>query len=228
MHRLWEKDRRGPVAPGLDTLSRLRITRHKTASRPRPARAPLPMRIRISIGRLRCGLALTRCEHDRRIIVNPSRTCPRDQTKRTPAYGARAQRTCSTPPRRPTQHDSSSKALLSRSTETRLAPSNSSRHSTRRFPGDALILRFGRIWGPETLHQTPPQPPTVHRESRSGSLETHHPRTARNIRRYLGSRGPRSRSSRAQLDRPAARSAPQTRARTRLLTDATGRPTRDP
>jgi uncharacterized protein YbjT (DUF2867 family) len=36
--------------------------------------------------------------------------------------------------------------------------------STRRFPGDALILRFGRLWGPETLHQTPPQPPTVHVE----------------------------------------------------------------
>jgi uncharacterized protein YbjT (DUF2867 family) len=25
--------------------------------------------------------------------------------------------------------------------------------STRKFPGDALILRFGRIWGPETLHR---------------------------------------------------------------------------
>jgi hypothetical protein len=37
-------------------------------------------------------------------------------------------------------------------------------HSTRLFPGDALILRFGRIWGPETLHQTPPGPPTVHIE----------------------------------------------------------------
>jgi hypothetical protein len=36
--------------------------------------------------------------------------------------------------------------------------------STRKFPGDALILRFGRIWGPETLHKTPSQPPTVHIE----------------------------------------------------------------
>jgi uncharacterized protein YbjT (DUF2867 family) len=37
-------------------------------------------------------------------------------------------------------------------------------HATRRFPGEALILRFGRLWGPETLHQTPPQPPAVHIE----------------------------------------------------------------
>jgi nucleoside-diphosphate-sugar epimerase len=34
--------------------------------------------------------------------------------------------------------------------------------STRRFPGDALILRFGRFWGPETWHQTPAEPPTIH------------------------------------------------------------------
>lgn len=30
------------------------------------------------------------------------------------------------------------------------------------FAGEALILRFGRLWGPGTFHQTPPQPPAVH------------------------------------------------------------------
>ena len=35
-------------------------------------------------------------------------------------------------------------------------------HSTHLFPGEVLILRFGRFWGPETLHETPPQPPTLH------------------------------------------------------------------
>jgi nucleoside-diphosphate-sugar epimerase len=45
-------------------------------------------------------------------------------------------------------------------------------HSTRRFPGDALILRFGRIWGPETLHQIPPQPPTVHIEKAGAEAST--------------------------------------------------------
>jgi nucleoside-diphosphate-sugar epimerase len=34
-------------------------------------------------------------------------------------------------------------------------------HATRRFPGEALILRFGRFWGPETLHESPTEPPTV-------------------------------------------------------------------
>jgi nucleoside-diphosphate-sugar epimerase len=51
-------------------------------------------------------------------------------------------------------------------------------HSTRRFPGDALILRFGRIWGPETLYQTPPQPLTVHIEkagAEASRLMTHAP-----------------------------------------------------
>jgi nucleoside-diphosphate-sugar epimerase len=50
--------------------------------------------------------------------------------------------------------------------------------STRRFPGEALILRFGRIWGPETLHQTPPQPPTVQIEkagAEASTLITHAP-----------------------------------------------------
>lgn len=36
--------------------------------------------------------------------------------------------------------------------------------STRAFPGDALILRFGRLWGPGTFHDTPPRPPAVHIE----------------------------------------------------------------
>ncbi|HYT50608.1 MAG TPA: NAD-dependent epimerase/dehydratase family protein [Gaiellaceae bacterium] len=51
-------------------------------------------------------------------------------------------------------------------------------HSTHRFPGEALILRFGRIWGPETLHQTPPQPPAVHIEkagAEASTLITHAP-----------------------------------------------------
>jgi nucleoside-diphosphate-sugar epimerase len=34
--------------------------------------------------------------------------------------------------------------------------------STREFPGEAQILRFGRLWGPTTAYETPPQPPTVH------------------------------------------------------------------
>jgi nucleoside-diphosphate-sugar epimerase len=34
--------------------------------------------------------------------------------------------------------------------------------STCRFPGEALILRFGRLWGPDTWHQTPAEPPTIH------------------------------------------------------------------
>jgi uncharacterized protein YbjT (DUF2867 family) len=50
--------------------------------------------------------------------------------------------------------------------------------STRRFPGQAVILRFGRFWGPETLHQTPPQPPAVHIEkagAEASTLITHAP-----------------------------------------------------
>jgi nucleoside-diphosphate-sugar epimerase len=35
-------------------------------------------------------------------------------------------------------------------------------HSTRAFAGDALILRFGRLWGPGTFHESPPRPPAVH------------------------------------------------------------------
>jgi NAD dependent epimerase/dehydratase family len=34
--------------------------------------------------------------------------------------------------------------------------------SARAFSGEALILRFGRLWGPDTGYQAPPQPPTVH------------------------------------------------------------------
>jgi len=34
--------------------------------------------------------------------------------------------------------------------------------STREFPGDALILRFGRLWGPGTFYQALPQGPAVH------------------------------------------------------------------
>ncbi|HET8821048.1 MAG TPA: NAD-dependent epimerase/dehydratase family protein [Thermoleophilaceae bacterium] len=33
--------------------------------------------------------------------------------------------------------------------------------TTRGFSGEALILRFGRLWGPGTFYDTPPQPPAV-------------------------------------------------------------------
>jgi nucleoside-diphosphate-sugar epimerase len=36
--------------------------------------------------------------------------------------------------------------------------------SARRFSGEALVLRFGRLWGPGTSYTTPPQPPTIHVE----------------------------------------------------------------
>jgi nucleoside-diphosphate-sugar epimerase len=34
--------------------------------------------------------------------------------------------------------------------------------SVEEFPGVAVVLRFGRLWGPGTLHETPPRPPAVH------------------------------------------------------------------
>jgi nucleoside-diphosphate-sugar epimerase len=34
-------------------------------------------------------------------------------------------------------------------------------HATREFAGEALILRFGRLWGPDTFHRRPPEPPSV-------------------------------------------------------------------
>jgi nucleoside-diphosphate-sugar epimerase len=34
--------------------------------------------------------------------------------------------------------------------------------SARAFSGDALIVRFGRLWGPGTAYAAPPRPPTVH------------------------------------------------------------------
>jgi len=34
--------------------------------------------------------------------------------------------------------------------------------STRDFAGEALILRFGRLWGPCTFHQSAPAPPAIH------------------------------------------------------------------
>lgn len=34
--------------------------------------------------------------------------------------------------------------------------------STSRFPGEALVLRFGRLWGPGTFHATEPAPPSIH------------------------------------------------------------------
>jgi hypothetical protein len=33
--------------------------------------------------------------------------------------------------------------------------------STAEYPGEAQILRFGRLWGPGTAYDTPPQPPTI-------------------------------------------------------------------
>ena len=33
--------------------------------------------------------------------------------------------------------------------------------TTRRFSGEALILRFGRLWGPGTFYDAPPQSPAV-------------------------------------------------------------------
>ena len=51
-------------------------------------------------------------------------------------------------------------------------------HSTHLFPGEALILRFGRFWGPETLHESPPEPPTVQIEkagAEASRLITHAP-----------------------------------------------------
>jgi uncharacterized protein YbjT (DUF2867 family) len=32
---------------------------------------------------------------------------------------------------------------------------------TRQFPGESLILRFGRLWGPGTFHETPSEQPSV-------------------------------------------------------------------
>ena len=34
--------------------------------------------------------------------------------------------------------------------------------SAREFPGESVILRFGRLWGPDTFHQSPPRYPTIH------------------------------------------------------------------
>ena len=34
--------------------------------------------------------------------------------------------------------------------------------TARAFPGEALILRFGRLWGPDTFHESPPEPPAIH------------------------------------------------------------------
>ena len=36
--------------------------------------------------------------------------------------------------------------------------------SAREFPREALLLRFGRFWGPGTSYRTAPQPPAIHIE----------------------------------------------------------------
>jgi nucleoside-diphosphate-sugar epimerase len=35
-------------------------------------------------------------------------------------------------------------------------------HAAREFPGESVILRFGRLWGPGTYYQAPARPPTIH------------------------------------------------------------------
>jgi hypothetical protein len=30
------------------------------------------------------------------------------------------------------------------------------------FPGETLVLRFGRLWGPATAYASPAEPPTIH------------------------------------------------------------------
>jgi hypothetical protein len=35
-------------------------------------------------------------------------------------------------------------------------------HTALESPIDVLILRFGRLWGPATFYQEPPEPPTIH------------------------------------------------------------------
>jgi nucleoside-diphosphate-sugar epimerase len=50
--------------------------------------------------------------------------------------------------------------------------------SARRFSGEALVLRFGRLWGPGTSYDTPLQPPTIHIEkagAEAARLLTHAP-----------------------------------------------------
>ena len=36
--------------------------------------------------------------------------------------------------------------------------------SALRFSGEVLVLRFGRLWGPGTVYETPPRSPTIHIE----------------------------------------------------------------
>jgi uncharacterized protein YbjT (DUF2867 family) len=36
--------------------------------------------------------------------------------------------------------------------------------TAREFPGEGLVLRFGRLWGPGTAYATPAEPPTIHVE----------------------------------------------------------------
>jgi uncharacterized protein YbjT (DUF2867 family) len=39
---------------------------------------------------------------------------------------------------------------------------NELEQSAREFPGESVILRFGRLWGPGTYYRAPPRPPTIH------------------------------------------------------------------
>jgi nucleoside-diphosphate-sugar epimerase len=34
--------------------------------------------------------------------------------------------------------------------------------SAREFPGESVVLRFGRLWGPGTYYQAPPRRPAIH------------------------------------------------------------------
>lgn len=42
--------------------------------------------------------------------------------------------------------------------------------SAREFPGESVILRFGRLWGPGTYYRDPPQPPTIHIDDAGASV----------------------------------------------------------
>jgi uncharacterized protein YbjT (DUF2867 family) len=46
-------------------------------------------------------------------------------------------------------------------------------NATRTFPGDAVILRFGRLWGPGTRYRERPRRPTIHVEASGVEAASH-------------------------------------------------------
>jgi nucleoside-diphosphate-sugar epimerase len=55
-------------------------------------------------------------------------------------------------------------------------------------PLEVLILRFGRLWGPATFYQEPPEPPAIHIEdARHSSGNPHHLGPSRDLRHRLDS-----------------------------------------